>query len=222
MVLIPIYASAEGESAAAYLSVSRSPSDRVDFAKIPRWEEPWSELIEASARQHDLPGPFLRKLLRQESAFFNLAVSRAGAQGIAQFMPGTAAARGLDDPFDPRKAIPAAAALLADLRTRFGNLGLAAAAYNAGSGRVSSWLAGRSPLPAETRAYVSSITGRTSTEWALDAGVNVSAQDLSPRAHPGQGDAPARNVRARPKDIESAICESFKDSSKPCVVRSVY
>jgi soluble lytic murein transglycosylase-like protein len=77
-----------------------------------------------------------------------------GAQGIAQFMPGTAQERGLADPFDPEQAIPAAASLLRDLSQRFGNLGLAAAAYNGGPNRVSAWLAGNGSLPAETQDYV--------------------------------------------------------------------
>ena len=71
------------------------------------------------------------------------AVSPKGAQGIAQFMPGTAADRGLDDPFEPKSAIVHSASLLADLRTEFGNVGLAAAAYNAGAERVRAWLDGR-------------------------------------------------------------------------------
>ena len=86
----------------------------------------------ASAAQH-LPVPFLTRLIWQESSFRPDVTSRAGAQGVAQFMPGTARERGLSDPFDPEQAIPAAAALITDLKTRFGNLGLAAAAYNGGT-----------------------------------------------------------------------------------------
>src|SRR5205814_6611619 len=66
------------------------------------------------------------------------AVSPKGAEGIAQFMPGTAAERGLANPFDPEQAIPHAARFLAELKRRFGNLGMAAAAYNAGPARVRS------------------------------------------------------------------------------------
>jgi hypothetical protein len=84
---------------------------------------------------------------------------------VAQFMPGTARERGLGDPFDPEQAIPKSAELLNELRARFGNLGLAAAAYNGGPARVESWLEGRAALPAETRNYVSLITGRTADEW---------------------------------------------------------
>jgi hypothetical protein len=80
-------------------------------------------------------------------------------------MPGTAQERGLADPFDPEQAIPAAAHFLSDLRTQFGNLGLAAAAYNGGPNRVSAWLAGKASLAAETRDYVIRITGRAAEEW---------------------------------------------------------
>ena len=85
--------------------------------------------------------------------------------GIAQFMPDTAERVGLDDAFDGREALPASGKLLRTLIDRFGNLGLAAAAYNAGPKRVSDWLAQRSGLPKETRDYVSVITGKPVEEW---------------------------------------------------------
>jgi transglycosylase-like protein with SLT domain/sporulation related protein len=123
--------------------------------------------IDNAARQHDVPADFLTGLIWRESSFRRNAVSRAGAQGIAQFMPYTAAERGLADPFDPEQAIPQAARLIADLRARFGNLGLAAAAYNAGPGRVEKWLAKDGGLPAETRSYVAAVTGRSVDDWAV-------------------------------------------------------
>ncbi|MEM7730478.1 MAG: lytic transglycosylase domain-containing protein, partial [Pseudomonadota bacterium] len=89
-------------------------------------------MIELSARAHGLPPEFLARLIWQESRFDRYARSPVGAQGIAQFMPYTAAERGLEDPDDPRQAIPAAAQFLRHLHNRFGNLGLAAAAYNGG------------------------------------------------------------------------------------------
>src|SRR5215468_10619979 len=111
-------------------------------------------MIETASRQHGVAADFLVNLIWRESSFRDRAVSPAGAQGIAQFMLGTAAERGLNDPFDPEKAIPEAARLIADLAARFGNLGLAAAAYNAGPARVDKWLAKESGLPAETRTFV--------------------------------------------------------------------
>ena len=80
-------------------------------------------------------------------------------------MPATARERGLADPFDPLVALRESARFLRDLRAQFGNLGLAAAAYNAGPGRVQAWLAGRSVLPGETRHYVRVITGRPAEGW---------------------------------------------------------
>ena len=121
--------------------------------------------IERSAQAAHLPVEFLTRVIWRESSFRAGVVSRAGAEGIAQFMPTTAQARGLADPFDPEQAIPKAAQLLADLRQRFGNLGTAAAAYNAGEGRVANWLHGQGGLPAETRAYVRYVTRRNIDEW---------------------------------------------------------
>ena len=85
--------------------------------------------------------------------------------GVAQFMPGTASERGLADPFDPATAIPASARLIAELARRFGNLGLAAAAYNAGPNAVASWLGGTGAMPIETQDYVLAITGHDIEEW---------------------------------------------------------
>ena len=124
-------------------------------------------LMQQQAFLMGLPAmPFVR-LIWKESRFDPNAVSPKGAQGIAQFMPGTAADRGLDDPFEPKSAIVHSADLLADLRNEFGNFGLAAAAYNAGAERVHSWLDGKSSLPAETIGYVYFVTGRDAEEWRL-------------------------------------------------------
>ena len=120
-------------------------------------------LVNSSARAQGLPVSFLTRLIWQESNFRPNVSSPAGAQGVAQFMPGTAGERGLVDPFDPEAAIPKAASLLAELRQRFGNLGLAAAAYNAGPARVAKWLAEGGELPLETQNYVSTIPGIPST-----------------------------------------------------------
>lgn len=123
------------------------------------------ETLEGAAASQGLPVDFFTRLIRQESNFDPKAISRAGAQGIAQFMPGTARWRGLADPFEPVEALRESARWLRELRDQFGNLGLAAAAYNAGPQRVRDWLAGRGQLPNETRAYVRIITGRPAEEW---------------------------------------------------------
>lgn len=131
-------------------------------------EQALCRLIDGAAARENIPVAFLTRLLWQESSFRPTVVSPAGARGIAQFMPGTARERGLDDPFDPEQAIPASAAFLAELSQRFGNLGLAAAAYNGGPNRVAAWLAGRGGLPFETEDYVQRVTGRTADDWAAD------------------------------------------------------
>jgi hypothetical protein len=134
-------------------------------------------MIEGAATAHRLPVDFFTRLIWQESSFRPGVTSGAGAQGVAQFMPGTAQGRGLSDPFDPEQAIPKSAELLADLRSRFGNLGLAAAAYNGGPARVEAWLASRGSLPGETRNYVLLITGRTAEDWASAARAEAAADN---------------------------------------------
>jgi len=124
--------------------------------------------LAAAATTNDLPVDFFTRLIWQESRFKPDAISTKGAQGIAQFMPETARLSGLDDPFDPLEAIAKSGELLRGLRREFGNLGLAAAAYNAGPGRVHDWLGGRRPLPLETRAYVRIVTGRSVEQWSED------------------------------------------------------
>jgi hypothetical protein len=122
-------------------------------------------IVEASAKAEGLPVDFFTKLIWRESSFRPNAVSPAGAQGVAQFMPGTASERGLIDPFDPASAIPASARFLNELTLRFGNLGLAAAAYNAGPTGLTRWLAGKGSLPFETQEYVLAVTGHDPEEW---------------------------------------------------------
>jgi hypothetical protein len=113
-----------------------------------------------------LPIDFFVRVIWQESRFNAAAVSPKGAQGIAQFMPTTADWRGLSNPFDVNEALVAAASYLHDLHKRFGNLGLAAAAYNAGPGRVDHWLPAGAGLPKETRRYVEIVTGHSAEEWS--------------------------------------------------------
>ena len=123
-------------------------------------------MLAQAAADNDLPEEFFTRLIWQESRFNPDAVSPAGAQGIAQFMPGTARMRGLINAFEPLQALRESASYLRELRTTFrGNLGLAAAAYNAGPGQVEAWLAGRSRLPLETQAYLRIITGHSAEEW---------------------------------------------------------
>ncbi len=160
--------------------------------------------LTAAAEDNNLPVHFFIGLLFQESGFNPAEVSTAGAQGIAQFMPQTAADMGLQNPFDPVEAIPASARLLHNLVAQFGNLGLAAAAYNAGPKRVQDWLAKLSgktadkktakksakktdpkpALPEETQGYVMTITGRAVEKWTT-AATGLPGQRL-PRLAPCQ------------------------------------
>lgn len=122
--------------------------------------------LQHAAMDNGLPVDFFAKLIWQESRFDPAARSRVGAQGIAQFMPTTAFSRGLLNPFNPVEAIRESASYLRELKRTFGNLGLAAAAYNAGPGRLRRWLSGRISLPQETLRYVQIVTGKPIAEWS--------------------------------------------------------
>jgi hypothetical protein len=154
-------------------------------------------VIQSTARANALPIDFFMRLIWQESRFRPdevgpLTHTGQRAQGIAQFMPGTAIERGLLEPFDPQQALPKSAEFLAELREQFGNLGLAAAAYNAGPQRVRDFLAGVRDLPLETRNYVLAITGRAVEDW-----VASSKQQSSVVANkPSESDTPTINCDA--------------------------
>jgi transglycosylase-like protein with SLT domain/D-alanyl-D-alanine carboxypeptidase-like protein len=121
-------------------------------------------LVRSGSRWNVSPG-LLAAQLMAESGFNPVAVSPAGALGIAQFIPSTASSYGLRDPFDPLAAIDAQAHLMSDLLRRFRSVPLALAAYNAGSGAV----AACSCVPAipETRAYVARILALADGSGAL-------------------------------------------------------
>ena len=119
----------------------------------PRFHDP----IARAALRRNVPMNLLAAQLYAESGFNPFARSPAGAQGIAQFMPGTARSYGLHDPFDPVAAIDSQAHMMSDLLRRFGKVSLALAAYNAGPGAVARH--GGIPPYAETRAYVTRILG---------------------------------------------------------------
>lgn len=121
--------------------------------------------IEHQALKWNLPPGFFARLIWLESRFNPNAISHKGAEGIAQFIPSTARIRHLKDAFDYASAIDASAHFLSDLRDASGNLGLAAASYNAGSSRVERWRRKNSYLPDETKNYVRYITGFHAREW---------------------------------------------------------
>ena len=114
-------------------------------------------LISQAAQRWNVSGALLAAQLYAESNFNPFAQSGAGAQGIAQFMPGTAKAYGVSDPFDPAQSIDAQAHLMRDLLRQFASVPLALAAYNAGPAAVSA--CGCIPAIPETQAYVAKILG---------------------------------------------------------------
>ncbi|VIO75473.1 transglycosylase SLT domain-containing protein [Bradyrhizobium ivorense] len=162
----------EGTPAEKPAAAAEKPADKpADNTRESDTREAMCLMIESAARANDLPLEFFARVIWQESRFQADAVgpvTRNGqrAQGIAQFMPGTASERGLLDPFNPVQALPKSAEFLSELRSQFGNLGLAAAAYNAGPRRIQEWLAGTGYIPQETRAYVYAITGSSVDDWA--------------------------------------------------------
>jgi hypothetical protein len=162
----------------------RAEPQKPETARDTDTREAMCLMIESAAKAQDLPLEFFARVIWQESRFQSHAIgpmTRRGqrAQGIAQFMPGTATERRLLDPFDPVQALPKSAEFLSELRGQFGNLGLAAAAYNAGPRRVQEWLAGTGSMPAETRNYVFAITGTSIDDWA-GAGKNGKTLDRAP------------------------------------------
>jgi hypothetical protein len=125
---------------------------------VPSFVPPrFAPAVASAAQRWNVGAALLAAQLYAESGFNPFAVSPAGAQGIAQFMPGTARTLGLANPFDAPSAIGAQAHLMRDLLRRFGSVTLALAAYNAGSGAVAA--CGCVPPYPETQAYVIRILG---------------------------------------------------------------
>jgi soluble lytic murein transglycosylase-like protein len=117
----------------------------------------FADVISRASQRWNVGAAVLSAQLYAESGFDPHARSPAGAQGIAQFMPGTAASYGLSNPFDPAAAIDAQAHLMHDLLRQFGSVPLALAAYNAGPAPVQA--CGCVPDYPETQAYVAKILG---------------------------------------------------------------
>ena len=176
--------------------------------------------LAAVARANDLPIPFFANLIWQESSFEPRTVSTAGALGIAQFMPDTAVEHGLINPFETVHALFTAGKLLRKLNNQFGNLGLAAAAYNAGPQRVGAWMAERRTLPSETRAYVIRITGRPADQWLSS---NI-AHDPEATLMPARAPCPevAEAVKAQLKFVRIArLMSELAAATAPPVMSDV-
>jgi len=138
---------------------------------------PYIETIAHAAMRWNVSAALIAAQLYAESNFNPFAVSGAGARGIAQFMPGTARAYGLFDPFDAEASISAQAHLMRDLLRTFGAVTLALAAYNAGSGAVER--CGCVPPYPETQAYVARIIGLMGGAGALPVGAKFDVRLVS-------------------------------------------
>jgi soluble lytic murein transglycosylase-like protein len=137
----------------------------------------FAPMLAHAAQRWNVSAALLAAQIYVESNFNPFVTSPAGAQGIAQFMPGTARALGLTDPFDAERAIDAQAHLMRDLLRRFASVPLALAAYNAGPGAVTPCMC-VPPYP-ETRGYVARILGLLQGAGQLPAGAGLEVRLVS-------------------------------------------
>lgn len=121
----------------------------------------YDTLIQQASAQYGVPVANINAVINAESSFNPTAVSPAGAQGLMQLMPATAASLGVTDPFDPAQNINAGTRYLAQQYDRFGSWDKAYAAYNAGPGNVEKY--GGVPPFAETQAYVRKLMDQPGT-----------------------------------------------------------
>ena len=139
---------------------------------------PYAPHVADAARRFGIPEAWIWAVMRGESAGNARAVSRAGAMGLMQIMPGTWASlrarHGLGtDPFDVRDNIMAGAAYLREMHDRYGNASAMLAAYNAGPGRYGDYLSRGRPLPPETIGYLAQLAPISSTSGAAEVAVSA-------------------------------------------------
>lgn len=166
----------------------------------------YAPLIGKAAIDNDIPASVLAAQTKQESGYNPNAVSSAGAQGISQFMPGTAKEMGIN-PLDPSQAIPAQGKYLRQQIDRFGgSLPLGLAAYNAGGGRVSDAGGDISKLPAETQNYVKTITG---------SGLPPQIASVDPNFAPQASSFAPEAPQARPQMMAQALAPQAPEGAAP-------
>lgn len=169
------------------------------MATLPSREE-LRAFARKKAEEYGLDPAYFVAQIQQESGFNpNVRKSKAGAQGIAQFMPATARAMGVDTK-DPYSSIDGAARYMAQLKEQFGNEDLARQAYNWGQGNLRAFLDGKKrAMPRETVEYNTKIAA---------AAKQMMAQAPAPRtAAPTAAPVPARAAGA-----PYASAEQFKDN----------
>lgn len=139
---------------------------------------PMDDIFEEAAARYGVDVNLLRAIGKAESGFDPSAVSGAGAIGVMQLMPATAGALGVSDPYDARQNIMGGASYIAGLLNQYdGDVSLALAAYNAGSGNVEKY--GGIPPFAETQAYVEKVMGYAGQEVTADRQVSAAAGEVT-------------------------------------------
>lgn len=171
------WADAGGDLFGRPATMGHTPGGEGEIPRVPPLSQPYRDAVARAAQRHGLDEKLLHALVIVESGYRPEAVSPAGAGGLTQLMPGTAADLGVRDRFDVEENLSGGADYLARQLLRFGDLRLALAAYNAGPGRVARL--GRVPDIAETRAYVADV---------IDCYLMLTA---------GQGARRARDCRSR-------------------------
>jgi soluble lytic murein transglycosylase-like protein len=151
-------AMATASAAPAGVGGMAAPAATGAVADVGTGPVPFSAEIDAAAARHGVDPALLKALIKQESGFDPNARSPAGASGLTQLMPGTAASLGVTNPLDPKQAIEGGAKYLKQQLDRFGgSVEKALAAYNAGPGAVQKF--GGVPPYAETQNYVKKVIG---------------------------------------------------------------
>lgn len=136
------------------------------------------DIFQKASDTYGVPVSLLKAMAKQESNFDPNATSHCGAQGVMQLMPATAASLGVTDAYDPEQNIMGGAKYISQLLSKYdGDISLALAAYNAGSGNVAKY--GGIPPFKETQNYVSKVTAYMNENLTIDEGKNqISSTDF--------------------------------------------